>query len=138
MVSILSFVRIAGLRRHERDQMTENKQTTRGRPMDAAISLRNVTKNFGSHTVLEDISFDIPRGKVSAVMGPSGTGKSVLLTNVIGLLRPDNGESWVDGEETVSMGERGLDRVRRKVGVVVPEGALCGRVAFFEQIAFHC
>src|SRR3546814_20435074 len=78
MVSILSFVRIAGLRRHERDQMTENKQTTRGRPMDAAISLRNVTKNFGSHTVLADISFDIPRGQVSAVMGPSGTGKSVL------------------------------------------------------------
>src|SRR3546814_2724578 len=75
--------------------------TTRGRPMDAAISLRNVTKNFGSHTVLEDISFDIPRGKVSAVMGPSGTGKSVLLKNVIGLLRPDNGEIWVDGEETV-------------------------------------
>src|SRR3546814_544156 len=136
MVSILSFVRIAGLRRHERDQMTENKQTTRGRPMDAAISLRNVTKNFGSHTVLEDISFDIPRGKVSAVMGPSGTGKSVLLKNVIGLLRPDNGEIWVDGEETVSMGERDLYRVRRKFGVLFQDGALFGSMNIFDNIAF--
>src|SRR3546814_13636705 len=99
MVSILSFVRIAGLRRHERDQMTENKQTTRGRPMDAAISLRNVTKNFGSHTVLEDISFDIPRVKLCAVMGPSGTGKSVLPKNVICLLRPANGRNWAHRED---------------------------------------
>ncbi|HEY9558141.1 MAG TPA: ABC transporter ATP-binding protein [Acidimicrobiales bacterium] len=116
--------------------MTENKQTTRGRPMDAAISLRNVTKNFGSHTVLEDISFDIPRGKVSAVMGPSGTGKSVLLKNVIGLLRPDNGEIWVDGEETVSMGERDLYRVRRKFGVLFQDGALFGSMNIFDNIAF--
>src|SRR3546814_1535116 len=116
--------------------MTENKQTTRGRPMDLAISLRNVTKNFGSHTVLEDISFDIPRGKVSAVMGPSGTGKSVLLKNVIGLLRPDNGEIWVDGEETVSMGERDLYRVRRKFGVLFQDGALFGSMNIFDNIAF--
>src|SRR5581483_5659521 len=67
---------------------------------EAIISLRGVTKSFGSHTVLQDISFDIPRGKISAIMGPSGTGKSVLLKNIIGLLRPDRGEIWVDGEET--------------------------------------
>jgi len=104
--------------------------------MDAAISLRNVTKSFGSHTVLEDISFDIPRGKVSAVMGPSGTGKSVLLKNVIGLLRPDRGEIWVDGEETVSMGERDLYRVRRKFGVLFQDGALFGSMNIFDNIAF--
>jgi phospholipid/cholesterol/gamma-HCH transport system ATP-binding protein len=104
--------------------------------MDAAISLRNVTKSFGSHTVLEDISFDIPRGKISAVMGPSGTGKSVLLKNVIGLLRPDNGEIWVDGEETVSMGEKDLYRVRRKFGVLFQDGALFGSMNMFDNIAF--
>jgi phospholipid/cholesterol/gamma-HCH transport system ATP-binding protein len=104
--------------------------------MDAAISLRNVTKSFGSHTVLEDISFDIPRGKVSAVMGPSGTGKSVLLKNVIGLLRPERGEIWVDGEETVSMGERDLYRVRRKFGVLFQDGALFGSMNIFDNIAF--
>lgn len=104
--------------------------------MDAAISLRNVTKSFGSHTVLRDISFDVPRGKVSAVMGPSGTGKSVLLKNVIGLLRPDAGEIWVDGEETVSMGERDLYRVRRKFGVLFQDGALFGSMNMFDNIAF--
>jgi len=104
--------------------------------VDAAISLRNVTKSFGSHTVLEDISFDIPCGKVSAVMGPSGTGKSVLLKNVIGLLRPDRGEIWVDGEETVSMGERDLYRVRRKFGVLFQDGALFGSMNIFDNIAF--
>lgn len=104
--------------------------------MDAAISLRNVTKSFGSHTVLRDVSFDIPRGKISAVMGPSGTGKSVLLKNVIGLLRPDSGEIWVDGEETVSMGERDLYRVRRKFGVLFQDGALFGSMNIFDNIAF--
>jgi phospholipid/cholesterol/gamma-HCH transport system ATP-binding protein len=104
--------------------------------MDAAISLRNVTKSFGSHTVLQDISFDIPRGKISAVMGPSGTGKSVLLKNVIGLLRPDRGEIWVDGEETVSMGEKDLYRVRRKFGVLFQDGALFGSMNMFDNIAF--
>src|SRR3546814_10281522 len=76
------------------------------------------------------------RGKVSAVMGPSGTGKSVLLKNVIGLLRPDNGEIWVDGEETVSMGERDLYRVRRKFGVLFQDGALFGSMNIFDNIAF--
>lgn len=56
--------------------------------MDSVISLRGITKSFGAHTVLRDISFDIPRGQTTAVMGPSGTGKSVLLKNIIGLLRP--------------------------------------------------
>ena len=104
--------------------------------MDAAISLRNVTKSFGSNTVLKDISFDIPRGKISSVMGPSGTGKSVLLKNIIGLLRPDSGEIWVDGEETVSMGEKDLYRVRRKFGVLFQDGALFGSMTMFDNIAF--
>lgn len=104
--------------------------------MDAAISLRNVTKSFGSHTVLQDISFDVPRGKISAVMGPSGTGKSVLMKNVIGLLRPDSGEIWVDGEETVGMGEKDLYRVRRKFGVLFQDGALFGSMNIFDNIAF--
>ena len=104
--------------------------------MDAIISLRGVTKRFGSHTVLEDISFDIPKGKISAIMGPSGTGKSVLLKNIIGLLRPEGGEIWVDGEETVRMGEKDLYRVRRKFGVLFQDGALFGSMNMFDNMAF--
>jgi phospholipid/cholesterol/gamma-HCH transport system ATP-binding protein len=105
-------------------------------PVEPIIQLRGVTKSFGSHTVLEDISFDIPRGRVSAIMGPSGTGKSVLLKNIIGLLRPDRGEIWIDGEETVRMRERDLYRVRRKFGVLFQDGALFGSLNLYDNIAF--
>jgi phospholipid/cholesterol/gamma-HCH transport system ATP-binding protein len=70
------------------------------------------------------------------VMGPSGTGKSVLLKNIIGLLRPDEGEIWVEGEETVRMGERDLYRVRRKFGVLFQDGALFGSMNIYDNIAF--
>jgi phospholipid/cholesterol/gamma-HCH transport system ATP-binding protein len=83
--------------RSSRAQYCLAKPVDQGECVEAIISLRGVTKRFGSHTVLEDISFDIPKGKISAIMGPSGTGKSVLLKNIIGLLRPEAGEIWVDG-----------------------------------------
>jgi len=105
-------------------------------PDDAIISLRGVTKSFGSHTVLQDISFDVPKGRITAIMGPSGTGKSVLLKNIIGLLRPDSGEIWVDGEQTVGMKEKDLYRVRRKFGVLFQDGALFGSMNLFDNIAF--
>ncbi|MDP1820709.1 MAG: ATP-binding cassette domain-containing protein [Acidimicrobiales bacterium] len=105
-------------------------------PLDAVISLRSVTKPFGNHTVLKDITFDVPRGKITGVMGPSGTGKSVLLKNIIGLLRPDSGEIWVEGEETVAMGGRDLYRVRRKFGVLFQDGALFGSMTMFDSMAF--
>lgn len=107
-----------------------------GGTLDAVISLRGVTKSFGAHMVLNDISFDIPRGQITSVMGPSGTGKSVLLKNIIGLLRPDAGEIWVEGEETVGMGERDLYRVRRKFGVLFQDGALFGSMNMFDNMAF--
>ena len=128
--------------RHDRSQGRRRRTkhqaviTEGGNPLDAVISLRGVTKSFGSHTVLKDISFDIPRGQITAVMGPSGTGKSVLLKNIIGLLRPDAGEIWVEGEETVAMGERDLYRVRRKFGVLFQDGALFGSMNMFDNMAF--
>jgi phospholipid/cholesterol/gamma-HCH transport system ATP-binding protein len=103
---------------------------------DPIISIRNLTKSFGAHTVLEDITFDVPKGHITAIMGPSGTGKSVLLKNVIGLLRPNAGEIWVDGENIVGMRERDLYRVRRKFGVLFQDGALFGSLSLFDNIAF--
>ena len=111
-------------------------QRSDGRVPDAIISLRGVTKSFGSHTVLSDISFDVPRGHITCILGPSGTGKSVLLKNIIGLLRPDAGEIWVDGEQTVGMGEKDIYRVRRKFGVLFQDGALFGSMNLFDNIAF--
>jgi phospholipid/cholesterol/gamma-HCH transport system ATP-binding protein len=95
-----------------------------------------VSKSFGSHQVLTDISFDVPRGRISALMGPSGTGKSVTLKNIIGLLKPDAGEIWIDGEQIVGMGEKDLYRVRRKMGVLFQDGALFGSMNLYDNIAF--
>jgi phospholipid/cholesterol/gamma-HCH transport system ATP-binding protein len=111
----------------------EGKDIKEGEPI---ISLRGVTKRFGSHTVLEDISFDVPKGKITAILGPSGTGKSVLLKNIIGLLRPEAGEIWVEGENIVGMSEKDLYRVRRKFGVLFQDGALFGSMNLFDNIAF--
>jgi phospholipid/cholesterol/gamma-HCH transport system ATP-binding protein len=105
-------------------------------PPPGIIQLRGVSKRFGSHQVLKDISFDVPKGRVTAVMGPSGTGKSVLLKNVIGLLTPEEGEIWVDGEQIVGMREKDLYRVRRKFGVLFQDGALFGSMNLYDNIAF--
>ncbi|HLI45484.1 MAG TPA: ABC transporter ATP-binding protein [Acidimicrobiales bacterium] len=103
---------------------------------EAIISLRGVTKSFGSHTVLDDISFDVPRGRITTILGPSGTGKSVLLKNVIGLLRPDAGQIWVDGEPIVGMRSRQLYEIRKKFGVLFQDGALFGSMTLYDNIAF--
>jgi phospholipid/cholesterol/gamma-HCH transport system ATP-binding protein len=106
------------------------------RQADGIISVRGLTKSFGTHTVLQDISFEVPRGHITCILGPSGTGKSVLLKNILGLLKPDRGEVWVDGEQTVGMGEKDLFRVRRKFGVLFQDGALFGSMNLFDNIAF--
>ncbi|MDA8184326.1 MAG: ABC transporter ATP-binding protein [Actinomycetota bacterium] len=100
------------------------------------ISVRGVTKSFGRHTVLQDITFDVPRGKTTAILGPSGTGKSVLLKTIIGLLTPERGQIFVDGEPVVGIREKELYRIRRKFGVLFQDGALFGSMSLFDNIAF--
>ena len=121
------------VRERRSTEVVEKKVVEKTEPI---ISLRGVTKRFGSHTVLEDITFDVPKGKITAILGPSGTGKSVLLKNIIGLLRPDAGEIWVDGEQIVGMREKDLYRVRRKFGVLFQDGALFGSMNLFDNMAF--
>jgi phospholipid/cholesterol/gamma-HCH transport system ATP-binding protein len=114
----------------------KGERRERSQRPDAIIAVRGLTKSFGSHTVLQDISFDVPRGRITCILGPSGTGKSVLLKNILGLLQPDAGEIWVDGEQIVGMGEKDLYRVRRKFGVLFQDGALFGSMNLFDNIAF--
>jgi phospholipid/cholesterol/gamma-HCH transport system ATP-binding protein len=109
---------------------------TKADKTEPIISIRSLTKSFGSHTVLSDITFDVPKGRITAILGPSGTGKSVLLKNIIGLLRPEQGEVWVDGENIVGMKEKDLYRIRRKFGVLFQDGALFGSLNLYDNIAF--
>jgi phospholipid/cholesterol/gamma-HCH transport system ATP-binding protein len=103
---------------------------------EAVISIQGITKRFGNHTVLEDITFDVPRGKTSAVLGPSGTGKSVLLKVLIGLLTPEAGQVYIDGDPIVGVREKEVMRIRRKLGVLFQDGALFGSMNLYENIAF--
>ncbi len=105
-------------------------------PEGAIISVQGLTKSFGSHTVLEDITFDVPRGQITTILGPSGTGKSVLLKNIIGLLIPDAGQVYVDGEPIVGMRHSDLYRIRKKFGVLFQDGALFGSMNLYDNIAF--
>jgi phospholipid/cholesterol/gamma-HCH transport system ATP-binding protein len=103
---------------------------------DPAISVRNLTKSFGSNVVLEDISIDLPRGRITTVIGPSGTGKSVFLRNVIGLLTPDRGEVWIGDDNIPSLSRRRLLEVRKKFGVLFQDGALFGSMSVYDNAAF--
>jgi phospholipid/cholesterol/gamma-HCH transport system ATP-binding protein len=103
---------------------------------ETAIRVRNLTKSFGSNTVLEDISVDFPKGHITTILGPSGTGKSVFLRNVIGLLKPDSGEIWVGDDNIPALRKRKLLEVRRKFGVLFQDGALFGSMSVYDNAAF--
>jgi phospholipid/cholesterol/gamma-HCH transport system ATP-binding protein len=103
---------------------------------DSEISVRGLTKTFGSQTVFEDITCDIPRGRITVMLGPSGTGKSVFLKHLVGLLKPDRGEIWIDGKDLPTLSERELYKVRRKFGVLFQDGALFGSMSVYDNVAF--
>ena len=103
---------------------------------DAAITVRGLRKSFGDLKVLRGVDLEIPRGKVTIVIGGSGSGKSVLIKHLIGLMRPDAGEVFVDGEEITGMGERHLTRVRRKFGMLFQHAALFDSMTVAENVAF--
>lgn len=103
---------------------------------EAAISIRNLTKQFGAQTVWEDISFDIPKGKISVILGPSGTGKSVLLKHIMGLMKPTSGHIYVGDKDIPNLKEKELFEVRKRFGVMFQEGALFGSMSVFNNVAF--
>jgi phospholipid/cholesterol/gamma-HCH transport system ATP-binding protein len=103
---------------------------------EVEISIRGLTKSFGPQTVLEDITFDVPKGRITLMLGPSGTGKSVFLKHLVGLLKPDRGEIWIDGKNVPALEEKELNEVRRKFGVLFQDGALFGSMNVFDNVAF--
>jgi len=102
----------------------------------AMIRLLNVTKSFDSQVVLNDLSMDIPTGKITSIIGPSGEGKSVLLKHMIGLLKPDSGEVVADGDVISSMRGSSLNQAREKFGMLFQNAALFDSMTVFENVAF--
>jgi phospholipid/cholesterol/gamma-HCH transport system ATP-binding protein len=98
------------------------------------IELRDVHKAFGRHVVLDGVDFSVNRGETVALLGPSGTGKSVLLRHIIGLLKPDEGEVLVDGASVPHLSRRELSALRRKIGYAFQMGALFDSMSVFENV----
>jgi len=100
------------------------------------IELHNLHKSFDGKQVLRDMSIDIERGETVVIVGGSGTGKSVTIKHIIGLLKPDRGHVIVDGEDITTMGEVELNQFRRRFGMAFQEGALFDSMNVYENIAF--
>jgi phospholipid/cholesterol/gamma-HCH transport system ATP-binding protein len=100
------------------------------------IRIRGLHKTFGVQHVLQGIDLDLERGKTNIIIGGSGQGKSVLMKHLMGLLKPDAGQIWVDGEDIVPLGDVQMGRLRRKFGMVFQYAALFDSMNVVENIAF--
>ena len=109
---------------------------TNGEKPEAQIDIRGLTKSFGTQVIWEDITVQIPKAKITVMLGPSGTGKSVLLKHLVGLLKPDRGEIWIDGKDLPTLPDKELYMVRRKFGVLFQDGALFGSMNVYDNVAF--
>jgi phospholipid/cholesterol/gamma-HCH transport system ATP-binding protein len=108
------------------------------RPSEApdAIEFIDVHKSFGRNHVLRGLNMGLPEGKISMIIGPSGTGKSVCIKHIVGLLYPDQGDVLVHGQSIPSLPDAELFELRRKFGVLFQDGALFGSLNLYDNVAF--
>jgi phospholipid/cholesterol/gamma-HCH transport system ATP-binding protein len=102
----------------------------------SVISMQHVFKAFAGKEVLKDMSIDVQRGESVVIVGGSGTGKSVTLKHIIGLMQPDEGHVFVDGTDLCCMKAIALNDFRKRFGMAFQEGALFDSMSVFENIAF--
>lgn len=98
------------------------------------IEIKDVAKRFGSQVVLDGVNFDVQEGETVALLGPSGTGKSVLLKHIIGLIRPDTGRVIVDDRDVSHLSRQQLAEFRQQIGYVFQNGALFDSMDVFENV----
>ncbi len=102
----------------------------------AAIEIKNVVKQFGRTRILNGLNLDLPDDQISMVLGPSGTGKSVLIKHIVGLLYPDSGDVLVKGDSVPELSDDDLFDMRKKFGLLFQDGALFGSMNIFDNVAF--
>ncbi len=101
------------------------------------IELKNVYKSFGERKVLDNVNLEVLQGETLVIIGRSGVGKSTILKQVAGLLSPDAGEVWVEGQNVGLLKEDALNELRKKMGVVFQYAALFDSLTVFENVAFR-
>lgn len=104
--------------------------------MGVEIRVEGLTKAFGRQTIWQDVSLTLPAGEISVLLGPSGTGKSVFLKTLIGLLKPERGHVWVGDKDVPHLTEHQLYETRKLFGVLFQDGALFGSMNLFDNTAF--
>lgn len=102
----------------------------------AKLQLCDVHKSFGRNHVLRGVDLSIPSGKSMVIIGGSGTGKSVMIKSVLGIVHPDSGSILIDGEETIGLDSRGRDRMMKKFGMLFQGAALFDSLKVWENVAF--
>jgi phospholipid/cholesterol/gamma-HCH transport system ATP-binding protein len=105
-------------------------------PDSNAVVLDRVTKKFGARTVLNDVSFAIPHGQAFCLLGRSGTGKSVTLRHIVGLVRPDQGRVVVENQDIAALDRRRLAEVRKRIGFLFQNAALFDSMSVGDNVAF--
>lgn len=103
---------------------------------DVLISIRGLSFGWGKRKIFDNINLDIPRHRITAIMGPSGTGKTTLLKLIGGQLRPDHGAIHVDGRNVHELGLSQLYELRKRMGMLFQSGALLTDISVFENVAF--
>lgn len=103
---------------------------------EVLISIRGLSFGWGARRIFDNISLDIPRGQITAIMGPSGTGKTTLLKLIGGQLRPDRGNIHVDGQNVHELGLRQLYELRKRMGMLFQSGALLTDISVYDNVAF--
>ncbi len=104
--------------------------------MGVEVKVEGLTKSFGRQVIWEDVTLTLPKGEISVLLGPSGTGKSVFLKHLIGLLRPDRGHVYIEGHDVPNVSEKHLYEVRKMFGVLFQDGALFGSMTIYDNVAF--
>lgn len=102
---------------------------------DTAIEVRNLVTHYGDRAILKDISFSIPKGKTTVILGGSGCGKSTLLKHLIGLLKPTSGNIFINDRDIALMDETALNDMRKKIGILFQGAALLNSLTIAENVA---
>src|ERR1700744_5667518 len=124
---------------HQHEHDDEYKwHTGKQRPSGAeeAVEFVDVHKAFGRNRILRGLNMELPDDKISMILGPSGTGKSVCIKHMVGLLYPDEGDVLVHGESVPNMADDDLFEMRKKFGVLFQDGALFGSMNLYDNVAF--